>query len=125
LNWLLGRYARVGDEVVQLYVRDDVSSVPRPILELKAFERVTVKPREMRTVHFDLGPDALAFLGYPHAMGRRAGHLYDLIRRQLGCAQVRETHCVGATMINSAKEYSMTLRLRLGAHCSVLWVSIT
>ena len=52
---------RVGDEVVQLYVRDDVSSVPRPILELKAFERVTVKPGEMRTVHFDLGPDALAF----------------------------------------------------------------
>lgn len=52
---------RVGDEVVQLYVRDDVSSVPRPTLELKAFERVTVKPGEMRTVHFDLGPDALAF----------------------------------------------------------------
>jgi len=52
---------RVGDEVVQLYVRDDVSSVPRPILELEAFERVTVKPGEMRTVHFDLGPDALAF----------------------------------------------------------------
>jgi beta-glucosidase len=35
---------RVGDEIVQLYIRDDVRSVPRPIIELKAFERVTIKP---------------------------------------------------------------------------------
>jgi beta-glucosidase len=52
---------RVGDEVVQLYIRDDVSSVPRPILELKAFQRVALKPGERRTVRFELGPDALAF----------------------------------------------------------------
>src|SRR5262249_54355811 len=53
--------ARVGDEVVQLYIRDDVSSVPRPILELKAFERVTLEPGEKQTIHFDLGPEALGF----------------------------------------------------------------
>ncbi|MFD1611484.1 glycoside hydrolase family 3 N-terminal domain-containing protein [Sphingomonas tabacisoli] len=50
-----------GDEVVQLYIRDDVSSVPRPVLELKAFRRVTLAPGEMRTVAFDLTPDDLAF----------------------------------------------------------------
>jgi beta-glucosidase len=50
-----------GDEVVQLYIRDEVSSAPRPILELKAFERVTIKRGERRTVRFDLGPQALAF----------------------------------------------------------------
>jgi beta-glucosidase len=52
---------RTGDEVVQLYVRDDVSSVPRPVLELRGFERITLKPGEMRTVKFSLDPDSLAF----------------------------------------------------------------
>jgi beta-glucosidase len=52
---------RDGDEVVQLYIRDMVSSVPRPILELKAFRRITVKRGERQTVRFDLGPDELAF----------------------------------------------------------------
>jgi beta-glucosidase len=52
---------RVGDEVVQLYIRDDVSSVPRPVLELKGFRRVTLKPGEKKTLRFELTPDALAF----------------------------------------------------------------
>ena len=51
---------RVGDEVVQLYVRDDESSVTRPVLELKRFRRVTLAPGEKRTIRFDLQPDDLA-----------------------------------------------------------------
>jgi beta-glucosidase len=51
---------RIGDEVVQLYIRDQVSSVTRPVKELKGFERVTLKPGERRTVRFTLGPDAFA-----------------------------------------------------------------
>jgi len=50
---------RTGDEVVQLYVRDDEASVTRPVLELKRFERVTLKPGEKRTVTFELKPDDL------------------------------------------------------------------
>lgn len=53
--------ARGGDEVVQIYIRDEVSSVPRPILELKAFRRVTLAAGERRTIRFDLTPDDLAF----------------------------------------------------------------
>lgn len=53
--------SRVGDEVVQLYVRDDASSVTRPVLELKRFRRVTLNPGESRTVSFRLEPDDLAF----------------------------------------------------------------
>jgi beta-glucosidase len=53
---------RVGDEVIQLYIRDEMSSAPRPLLELKGFERVTLAPGEMRTVVFVLGPDQLVFL---------------------------------------------------------------
>lgn len=49
-----------GDEVVQLYLRDEASSVTRPLLELRRFERVTLDPGETRTVHFTLKPDDLA-----------------------------------------------------------------
>lgn len=52
---------RAGDEVVQIYIRDLVSTVPRPVLELKAFRRVTVKPGESQTVRFDLSPEDLSF----------------------------------------------------------------
>ena len=51
---------RAGDEVVQLYVHDEEASVTRPMLELKRFERVTLKPGERRTVTFELRPDDLA-----------------------------------------------------------------
>ncbi len=52
---------RHGDEVVQLYVRDKVSSVTRPVKELKGFERVTLAPGESREVGFTIGPEALRF----------------------------------------------------------------
>ncbi len=48
------------DEVVQLYLRDEQSSVTRPTLELKRFQRVTLAPGETRTVRFTLGPDDFA-----------------------------------------------------------------
>lgn len=51
---------RMGDEVVQLYVRDDAASVTRPVIELKGFQRVTLRPGERRTVTFPLGPDELS-----------------------------------------------------------------
>jgi beta-glucosidase len=51
---------RRGDEVVQLYVRDQVASVTTPIKALKGFERVTLAPGEARTVRFVLGPDAFS-----------------------------------------------------------------
>src|SRR5690606_28414109 len=51
---------RAGDEVVQLYVRDVISSVTRPVKELKGFERITLEPGETRTVTFTLGPEHLA-----------------------------------------------------------------
>ena len=52
---------RAGDEVVQLYIRDEVSSVTRPVMELKGFRRVTLQPGEARTVAFDVGPEQLRF----------------------------------------------------------------
>lgn len=53
--------AVAGDEVVQIYIRDTVSSAPRPVLELKAFRRITLQPGEAKTVKFDMQPDELGF----------------------------------------------------------------
>ena len=52
---------RAGDEVVQLYIRDDISSVTRPVLELKGFQRITLQPGEKRTVTFEIKPAHLQF----------------------------------------------------------------
>jgi len=53
--------SRAGDEVVQMYIRDDVSSVTRPVKELRGFERISLKPGETRTVSFTIGPEELQF----------------------------------------------------------------
>jgi beta-glucosidase len=54
---------RAGTEVVQLYVRDLVASVTRPVRELKAFERVSLEPGESRTVRFEVPVARLGFSG--------------------------------------------------------------
>ena len=52
---------RAGEEVVQLYVRDLVGSVTRPVQELKGFEKIMLAPGESRTVSFTIEPEDLAF----------------------------------------------------------------
>jgi beta-glucosidase len=53
---------RAGDEIVQLYIRDVVSSVTRPVMELKDFKRISLTPGESKTVEFVITPDKLSFL---------------------------------------------------------------
>ena len=55
--------SREGMEVVQLYVRDEVASVSRPVRELKAFRRVTLKPGESRAVDLRVALRDLSFYG--------------------------------------------------------------
>ena len=52
---------RAGSEVVQMYIRDRVSSVTRPVKELKGFAKVWLEPGESATVSVDITPDSLAF----------------------------------------------------------------
>jgi beta-glucosidase len=51
-----------GDEVSQLYIRQDVSSVTRAVKELRGFKRLSLNPGETKTVNFRLGFNELAFL---------------------------------------------------------------
>ena len=50
-----------GEEVAQLYIRDNVSSVTRPVKELKGYQRVFLKAGETKTVEFTLGAESFAF----------------------------------------------------------------
>ena len=52
-----------GDEVVQLYLRDELASVARPVMELKGFGRLHLQPGESRDIRFVIDPGMLAFLG--------------------------------------------------------------
>lgn len=52
-----------GDEVVQLYLRDELASVARPVLQLEGFQRVRLAPGEEREVEFRLGSEQLRLLG--------------------------------------------------------------
>lgn len=68
---------REATETVQLYIRDLVGSVSRPVRELKGFERVTLKPGESRTVKFDITPDMLKFYNFDLVYGNEPGN-FDL-----------------------------------------------
>ena len=52
---------REGSETVQMYIRDPVSSVTRPIKELKGFRRVTLQPGQTTMVSFEITPESLSF----------------------------------------------------------------
>jgi beta-glucosidase len=65
--------ARDGEEVVQLYVRDLVGSVTRPVKELKGFEKINLKKGEKRTVRFTLTDADLAFTRQDMSWGSEPG----------------------------------------------------
>lgn len=52
---------RAGQEVVQLYIGDEASSLPRPVKELKGFEKIALEPGQTRTVTFTITPEALQY----------------------------------------------------------------
>jgi len=52
---------RAGTEVVQMYIRDCVSSVTRPVKELKGFKKVLLQPGEKQTVALEITPELLSF----------------------------------------------------------------
>ena len=54
---------REGKEIVQLYIGDDECSVERPVMELKAFRKVSIKPGETVKVSFPVNADMLKFYG--------------------------------------------------------------
>ena len=60
LVFLVGNFD--GDEVVQLYIKDEYASVARPIMELKGFHRIHLKKGESKSIKFQQSPDMLTML---------------------------------------------------------------
>ena len=53
--------SRKGAEVVQLYIRDDYSSVTRPVKELRGFKKIWLDPGQSQTVSFSINKEMLSF----------------------------------------------------------------
>jgi beta-glucosidase len=64
---------RAGDEVVQVYLRDNVASVTRPVLELSGFRRVHLGVNERVTLSFEIGPEDMALYGLDMQIGVERG----------------------------------------------------
>lgn len=64
---------RAGEEVVQLYIRDEFSSVARPVKELKAYQRIALAAGESKTISFEIKPEMLSFYRVDMSYGVEAG----------------------------------------------------
>jgi beta-glucosidase len=66
-----GKYA--GEEVVQLYLQDEVASVARPVKELKGFQKIYLNPGESKIISFTIDKDKLSFYNQEMKWGAEAG----------------------------------------------------
>ena len=65
--------SRAGEEVVQLYIRDQVGSVTRPVKELKRFEKIALQPGQSQEVSFTLTQEDLSFYKRDMSFGTEPG----------------------------------------------------
>ncbi|MCM2311752.1 MAG: beta-glucosidase BglX [Steroidobacteraceae bacterium] len=84
------------DEVVQLYVRDLVGQVTRPVRELKGVQRVRLAPHETATVTFRLHSDALAFFGRDNTLIVEPGDFHLFVGGSSEAGLQRDFHLVPA-----------------------------
>lgn len=70
---------REGTEVVQLYIRDLVGSVTRPVKQLKGFERITLAPGESREVSFTIDREMLSFYRQDMTRGPETGDFHVFV----------------------------------------------
>ncbi|HGK4672963.1 TPA: glycoside hydrolase family 3 N-terminal domain-containing protein [Kluyvera georgiana] len=108
------RADRRGSEVVQLYVRDKVASLVRPLQELKAFQRVTLAPGEQATLTFTLPVDMLNFTSYEGQRIVEPGEFELQVGRSSADIQGRVTvSVIGQTRVLSS-DWEMMSRCEVG-----------
>ena len=78
---------REGTEVVQMYIRDLVGSVTRPVRQLKGFERITLQPGESREVEFTIGKETISFWRQDMTWGPEAGEFNIFIGGASNCTE--------------------------------------
>lgn len=70
---------RDGEEVVQLYIRDELSSVATPVLSLKGFQRVAIAPGGTKTLHFNIDSSKLSLINKKGLTVTEPGHFRLMI----------------------------------------------
>jgi beta-glucosidase len=88
---------RAGTEVTQLYVRDPVASITRPVKELRGAHRAALAPGETQTVRFDLVPDDLAFFGPGMQRIVEPGQFHVFVGTSSAEVQRASFHLTGST----------------------------
>ena len=91
-----------GKETVQLYIRDKVSKVLRPDKELKAFDKIELKPDEEKTVQLKLDRDAFAY----YNVSLNAWHVESGIFEILVGTSSRDIRLMGNVMIEAENDFS-------------------
>ena len=82
---------RKGEEVVQLYIRDLLASVARPVMQLKGFQKIALDPGEERKVTFNLTPDQLTMLNKSMERVTEPGEFRILIGRSSKDIRLRKS----------------------------------
>jgi beta-glucosidase len=82
--------SRAGTETVQLYIRDQFSSVTRPVKELKGFAKVALRPGETRTVALDITAEMLAFYDIDMKYGVEPGDFEIMVGNSSRDADLRK-----------------------------------
>ena len=111
--------SRTGDEIAQLYVRDLVASVTRPVKELKGFQRVTLAPGEERQLRFELDAVRTRLHRPRHALHRRARRLPSLDRPRFNTGPGRRLYS-GSIRMPSKADYRTPSRLVVCRRSSVV-----
>ena len=88
-----------GDEVVQLYMHQDVPYVTRPVKELKGFKRVTLEPRQTRTVTFRVAVNQLGYYDRDNNVVVEPG----MVNLMVGSSS-EDIHCVGSFEITGERK---------------------
>ncbi|MDB5792298.1 MAG: Beta-glucosidase [Massilia sp.] len=80
-----------GAEVVQLYLRDPVASIVRPLQELKGFQKLTLQPGQQQRVNFTIGRDSLAFFNRKLEWTAEPGQFQLMVGAASNDIRLRET----------------------------------
>ena len=83
-----------GEEVVQLYLRDIVGSIARPMKELKGFEKIELNPGESKTVNFEIDNSLLEFYSYNNIWESEPGKFHLFIGTDSNVSDYKEFYLV-------------------------------
>ena len=96
-----------GEEIVQLYLRDKVASVVRPVLELKDFQKVRIEPGQTRTLRFVIDREKLSFYNAQLQWGAEAGEFELMIGASAADIRLRTNFELASTRPSAPATHSM------------------